>query len=310
MKNQIDFCKKLYLAPMAGVTDFAFRLIARQNGADLSCTEMVSAKGLVYESEKTKELLFCDDCENPKIVQLFGSEPDVFRQACKHPLISAFDCLDINMGCPAPKIVKNGEGSALMLNPEKAKQIISTCVENFDGPITVKFRKGYDENHINFQQFARMCQEAGASAITIHGRTRTQGYSGKVDLDAIKKVKDCVFIPVIGNGDVVDEKSFQAMLSTGVDSVMIGRGAFGNPCVFNSIKNQTTLPIKEIAHKHANMLLQKHTEKHVNLIMRKHLLWYLSGISGVAEKKRELATCPDLKTALHLFDKIIDKIVL
>ena len=227
---------KIFLAPMAGVTEVGFRHACKLAGADLTFTEMVSSKALSYESEKTKELLITSPLEDIKAVQIFGHEPDVMALACKREDLQKFDLIDINFGCPAPKIVNNGDGSALLKDLKLLEQIVSFCVKATNKPISCKFRLGYNAGDNVALEVAKICENAGAKMLTLHGRTKSMGYSGQVDLESIAKVKASVKIPVVGNGDVVDEQSYKQMLSTGVDAVMIGRGALGNPNIFNILK--------------------------------------------------------------------------
>lgn len=229
----------LFLAPMAGITDKSFRALCKNFGAGLTTTEMVSVKGLYYNSKNTFKLLEISSCEKPCAVQLFGHEPEIFKAVLKSGVLDKFDIIDINMGCPAPKIVKNGDGSALMKNLDLASQIIKACVASTTKPVTVKFRKGFKKNDDKLIEFAKMCEESGANAITIHPRTREDMFSGTIDLNDIKKVKESVSIPVIGNGDVVDICSYEQM-SQVCDGVMIGRGAFKRPEIFSEIINSQT----------------------------------------------------------------------
>ena len=230
------------LAPMAGVTDAPFRALCRAQGAALTCTEMVSAKALVYHDEKTKQLLWSPPDEHPGAAQIFGHEPEVMAEAAPMALeYSGADILDINMGCPMPKIAGNGDGSALMRDPEKAARIVEAVTHAVPVPVTVKMRKGWDADHITAVECAKACEQAGAAAITVHGRTRKQMYAPPVDLDVIAEVKRRVkSIPVIGNGDIVDGKSAADMFAkTGCDGIMVGRASFGHPWIFREIKHCT-----------------------------------------------------------------------
>ena len=234
--KDLELENNLILAPMAGVTDLPFRKICKEFGPGLVCTEMVSSKAIYHDDTKTKLLMNTDGEKRPISMQIFGSDEETMGYAAKY-VSKIADIVDINMGCPAPKVVKNGDGSKLLLDIEKAEKVIKAVVKNSTKPVTLKIRKGWDCNNIVATEFAQMAEKAGVSAITIHGRTRTEMYSGKVDLDIIKKVKESVKIPVIGNGDIVDEESALKMFEyTGVDGIMIGRGTFGNPWIFERIK--------------------------------------------------------------------------
>ena len=233
--GSITLAGRLALAPMAGVTDLAFRQICREHGAALTVTEMVSTKALCYQDRKTPRLLALGEDEHPAAAQVFGHEPETMAEGAKIArAVSGCDIIDINMGCPAPKIVNNGDGSALMRDPALAARVIEAVVKAVDVPVTVKFRKGWDEKSVNCVEFARMAEAAGAAAITIHGRTRAQQYSGKADWDAIRAVKQAVSIPVFANGDVAEPADAVRILEyTGADAVMIGRGALGDPWIFD-----------------------------------------------------------------------------
>lgn len=283
----------VFLAPMAGVTDKAFRIICKKHGAGLVYTEMVSSKGLYYGSERTSLMLDIDERERPAVIQIFGSEPDIMGYMAE--AISAKDevaYIDINMGCPAPKIVKNKEGSYLMKEPKLAEAIVKKVVEKSKKPVTVKIRKGWDEQSVNAVEFAKMLEASGASAIAIHGRTRAQMYEGKADWDIIKKVKESVKIPVIGNGDVVTPQDAKRLLEyTNCDAVMIGRGALGNPWLFKRsveyIENGILLDEPTIeeridqAIEHLNMMYEFKGQRGV-IEMRKHIAWYIKGMKNAA----------------------------
>ena len=291
--KDIELKNNVILAPMAGVTDKAFRLICKPFGPALMYTEMVSGKGLFYKNKKTADLLDTDDAEKPVATQLFGHEKEVLSEIAEKALEYGAEIIDINMGCPAPKIVGNGDGAALSKNPQLAGEIISAVVNAVSAPVTVKIRKGWDENSINAVEMAKIAESAGASAITVHGRTREQFYSGKADLDIIKAVKEAVSIPVIGNGDIVDEESAKNMLDyTGCDGIMIGRGAEGNPWIFERIihflKTGEKLPQVSLGERAEKM------EEHLKLLIkfkgeyrgiqeaRKHMAWYIKGVQGGA----------------------------
>lgn len=292
IKN-LELENNIFLAPMAGVTDKAFRLITKPFGPALMYTEMVSGKGLYYKSKKTADLLAADSREMPLAVQIFGHEPKIMADIAKNALSGGAVIIDINMGCPAPKIVNNGDGSALMKSPELAGEVISSVCSAVDVPVTVKFRAGWNSDSINAVQLAEIAELNGASAITIHGRTREQFYSGKADLDIIKSVKNTVSIPVIGNGDITDGKSARYMLDyTGCDGVMIGRAAEGNPWIFRDVihylKTGEVLPPPtiseriEVAKHHFDLLIKYKGEHRGTLEGRKHMSWYFKGIPGGA----------------------------
>lgn len=277
IKN-VELKSNLILAPMAGLSDVAFRNMCLKFGAGLVCTEMVSAKALSYKNKKTEDLLITLDDEIPKAVQIFGHEPEVMAEAVKNPLLAKFDIIDINMGCPAPKIVKNGDGSALLKNFDLAEQIISACVNATNKPITVKFRIGFDEGENIAVDFARMCEKAGAAAITVHGRTTKQGYSGIVDYEAIKQVKQAVNIPVFANGNCETREDYENILKiTGADGIMIGRASLGSPEIFEEIltgKKPDVNKFEQIKY-HYETLMKFFPEKAVVLSMRTHLANYL-----------------------------------
>lgn len=302
-KRQID-CN-VFLAPMAGITDLPYRVLCKEQGAGLVYTEMVSSKGIFYQDGNTKQLMQIADEERPTAVQIFGSEPEIMGKIAKEVSQTA-DILDINMGCPAPKIIKNGEGSKLMLYPELVGKIVKAVVENSEVPVTIKIRKGWDEEHKNAVQIARIAQENGAQAITVHGRTRMQFYSGEVDLEIIKEVKENVTIPVIGNGDIQDAKTAKRMFDlTHCDAIMIGRASNGNPWIFKEIieelKNETikTKPTKEeklqMILRHLQMSVSYKGEYTAIREMRKQIGWYLKGMPNVSETKNEINKIEHLK---------------
>ena len=279
IKN-VELKSNAILAPMAGFSDIAFRNMCLEFGAGLVTTEMVSAKALSYKNKKTEELLSTLETESPKAVQIFGHEPEIMAEACKNPLLQKFDIIDINMGCPAPKIVNNGDGSSLLKNFELAEKIIKACVSATDKPVTVKFRIGYDAGDNVAVEFAQMCEKAGASAITVHGRTKAQGYAGDVDYETIKLVKDAVSIPVFANGNCNSREDFLKILEvTKADGVMIGRGALGKPELFYEILNgkETEVDKLEQIKFHYFTMLKYFSENYVVKYMRSHLAHYLKG---------------------------------
>ena len=308
--GNIEFNNNLILAPMAGITDIAFRSLCIDFGADAAVTEMISAKALHYKNEKTEDLLKLAPNEKIKIVQLFGHEPDVMAEICASEYVKPFDIIDINMGCPAPKIVSNRDGSALMTDIDLARSIISACVSATDKPITVKFRSGFSADNINAIEFAGMCESAGASAITIHPRTREQMYSGRADWTIIRDIKKAVNIPVIASGDVVDRESFDRVIAeTKCDAVMIGRGALGNPEIFAEITgNKPTLSKVEIIEKHIKILREHFSENFISGHIRKHLLWYLKGERNVSELKVYVSTEPSLDNCIKAIKKHFENV--
>jgi tRNA-dihydrouridine synthase B len=288
-KNPLEGVR-IALAPMAGVTDLAFRTICREKGAELTYTEMVSSKGLIYNDEKSKNLLRIGADKHPSSAQIFGSDPETMaRAAVLAAKYSGADLIDINMGCPTPKIVANGDGCALMRDPELAYRIISAVMSSSPVPVTVKFRKGWDSGSVNCVEFARMAEEAGAAAVCIHGRTRAQLYSGRADWDAIRDVKRAVSIPVIANGDIFSaEDAVRILRYTGADIAMVGRAAFGNPWIFERAQAlfrdleppppPTIDDICDTALRQFELMLLYKSEHIACLEMRKHYAWYLKGI--------------------------------
>lgn len=302
----LDFSDNpLILAPMAGVSDVGFRALASFFGADATVTEMLSARAMAHNPTKTKFMTITTEEEKIKIAQIFGHEEDYMQKAIQSPLLDKFDMFDINMGCPAPKIVKNGEGSALMDNVLLAEKIIKKCKSSTDKPLSVKFRKGNRTE--NYLEFAKMCEDSGADFVTFHARTVAQGYSGRADYDAIATVKAKLKIPVVGNGDVVDKKSLDEMKSTGVDGVMIGRGATGKPWLFAELKGRNLNINKyETVKKHIDILREYFEESWLKLYIRKHLLWYASELPMSANLRLKLATCENIDECLQLLKTAFD----
>ena len=317
--GNVEIKNNIVLAPMAGVCNSAFRRIIKEMGCGLVYAEMVSDKGLVYNSKKTKDMLYVSDYERPIAQQIFGSDVDTFVEAAKMVYeIMKPDIIDINMGCPVPKVaVRAQAGSALLKNPAKIREIVSAVVKAVPIPFTVKIRSGWDSNSINAVEVAKICEAVGAKAICVHGRTRSQGYSGKVDLDIIKKVKESVSIPVIGNGDVNSIESAIKMFEyTGVDAIMIGRGALGNPWLIKQLvtyfdtgiilEKSSYKEIIDMCRKHLNYLLELKSEKISVLEMRSHISWYIKGLPKSTEIKKELFTISDAKGIIDLLDRYQD----
>ena len=312
--GNIELANRIVLAPMAGVCNSAFRKIIKEMGCGLIYAEMVSDKALVYNSKKTENMLYMEECERPIVQQIFGSDKETFVIAAKKVYEEMKpDIIDINMGCPVPKVaVRAQAGSALLKSPEKIREIVEAVVEAVPIPVTVKIRSGWDETSINAPMVAKICEEAGASAITIHGRTRSQGYSGNVNYDIIRSVKESVSIPVIGNGDIVDIESARRMFDTGVDAIMVGRGCLGNPWFIKNLVDyfeegkEITLPSFkdriDMCFHHLEYLSSIKCEKVAVLEMRSHIAWYVKGLPDSIEVKNlvfKATTIEELKDILR-----------
>ncbi len=316
--GNVGLQNNLILAPMAGVTDLPFRTIVEKFKPGLVCTEMVSSKALFYDDEKTKQLLKCDGEKRPISMQIFGSDPETMGFAAKY-VSKLADIVDINMGCPAPKVVKNGDGSKLLLDLNKVEEIVKSVVANSEVPVTLKYRKGWDNNNIVACEVAKIAEKNGISAITIHGRTRDEFYSGKADLDIIKKVKDSVNIPVIGNGDIIDEESAKYMFEyTGVDGIMIGRGTMGNPWIFEQIQHylETGKKLHSPTNQEKYEILKEHIELDIRYKgeavalneMRKHIAWYTKNMPNSSTFRNyinKIETKEELISTIKNFFKII-----
>lgn len=315
--GNISFKNNVFMAPMAGITDIAYRMILEEMGVGLVTTEMVSSKGLFYGSKNNEIILKKAPGEGdiyPLSVQLFGSDPLIMSQMAMK-IQDDYDIIDVNMGCPVHKIVSNGEGSALMKDPARAFTILDMMVRMCRKPVTVKIRKGFDESHVNAVEFAKVCEEAGVSAITVHGRTREQMYAGTADWNIIRKVKEAVKIPVIGNGDIFSPEDAERMIrETGCDAVAIARGAKGNPWIIKRtvryLESGELLPEPDLEEKkrmilhHAELLVKYKGEKHAMPEMRSHLAWYTAGIPGSASLRNEMNQVSTMDELLKLLDKL------
>ena len=304
----------LVLAPMAGVTDLPFRLLCKEQGAGLVCMEMVSAKAIYYNNKNTEALLEINTREKPVSLQLFGSDPEIMAAMAHRIEDRPFDILDINMGCPVPKVVNNGEGSALLKNPELVRKIVTAVVNAVDKPVTVKIRRGFDEDSVNAVEIAKIIEDCGAAAVAVHGRTREQYYSGKADWDIIRQVKEAVSIPVIGNGDVTSPETAVALMEqTGCDGIMIGRAVRGNPWLFSEIlhyletgehKARPTMEeVGEMILRHTRMQVELKGEYTALREMRKHVAWYTAGFPHSARlraRTNEISTMQELEELISV----------
>ncbi len=313
--GSLELKNNCILAPMAGVTDLPFRILCSEMGAGMVCMEMVSAKAISYNNKNTVDLLRVEESERPASLQLFGSEPELIGEVVKKIDHRNYDVLDFNMGCPVPKVVNNGEGSALMKNPDLAFRIMEQLVKNSSKPVTVKFRKGFDAEHVNAVEIAKAAEAAGVNAVAVHGRTRTQYYSGEADWDIIRQVKEAVSTPVIGNGDVTNPEKAKALIDqTGCDGVMIGRGAEGNPWIFKQVvhfletgeKLDPPSPAekKALAIRHADLML-KYKGEHVAIQeMRKHLAWYTAGMPNSSRFRGRINSMTTMEELLEGVEEI------
>lgn len=316
--GNVKLKNNILLAPMAGITDLPFRLICEKFEPGLVCTEMISSKAIFYNDEKTKKLMNCNGEKRPIAIQIFGSDTEALSYSAKY-VSQIADIIDINMGCPAPKVTKNGDGSSLLQDLNKATQVIEAVVQNSSVPVTLKIRLGWDKNNIVATQVAKIAEELGISAITVHGRTRTEYYSGKANLEEIMKVKQAVHIPVIGNGDIMDEESAKEMFEkTGVDGIMIGRGAIGNPWIFERIKyylkSEEKMP--EIALKEKFNLIKEHFLLELNekgeytgiREFRKHIAYYTKGLPNSSEFRNKFNTLENKNDIINLINNYYGKI--
>jgi tRNA-dihydrouridine synthase B len=304
------------LAPMAGVTDLPFRLLCREQGAGCVVTEMVSAKAILYNNRNTKELMQIHPQERPAAIQLFGSDPDIMAQIAARIEDGPYDFIDVNMGCPVPKVVNNGEGSALMKKPKQAEKVLSAMVKAVKKPVTVKFRKGFNDTSVNAVEFAKMAEGSGVAAVAVHGRTREQYYSGKADWDIIRQVKEAVKIPVIGNGDIFTPQDAGRMMEeTGCDGIMVARGAKGNPWIFRRINHYLDtgeiLPgpsieeIQAMILRHGHMLAAYKGEQTAMREMRGHVAWYTKGMPHSAALRNEINQVETLKGLAGLLNQAV-----
>ena len=312
--GNVQLDNEVFLSPMAGVTDLPFRTICKEKGCGMLYTEMINAKALCYDDENTKKMLRMDKDEHPVAVQIFGSDPEFMGKAAIIMNQYPNEILDINMGCPAPKVIKNGDGSALMRNPKLAAEVLTAVVKNSEKPVTLKIRKGWDDDSVNAVEIAKIAEECGISALAIHGRTREQFYSGKADWDIIAEIKQAINIPVIGNGDVFEVEDAVNMLEkTKCDAIMIGRGAQGNPWIFNRInhymKTGEILPEPTLEEKittairHMNLAVADHGDYVAVREMRKHIGWYLKGLKNSAKYRDQINKITDYKEVIAMLEE-------
>ena len=312
--GNVQLDNEVFLSPMAGVTDLPFRTICKEKGCGMLYTEMINAKALCYDDENTKKMLRMDKDEHPVAVQIFGSDPEFMGKAAIIMNQYPNEILDINMGCPAPKVIKNGDGSALMRNPKLAAEVLTAVVKNSEKPVTLKIRKGWDDESVNAVEIAKIAEECGISALAIHGRTREQFYSGKADWDIIAEIKQAINIPVIGNGDVFEVEDAVNMLEkTKCDAIMIGRGAQGNPWIFNRInhymKTGKILPEPTLEEKittairHMNLAVAEHGDYVAVREMRKHIGWYLKGLKNSAKYRDQINKITDYKEVIAMLEE-------
>lgn len=313
--GDVTLKNNLILAPMAGVTDLPFRLLCKEQGAGLLCMEMVSAKAIYFRNKNTEGLLAIDDREPPVSLQLFGSEPDIISEMAKRIEERPFSILDINMGCPVPKVAGNGEGAALMKNPKLVEEIVTKTVKAIHKPVTVKIRKGFDEEHVNAVEIAKIAESSGAAAVAVHGRTREQYYHGKADWDIIRQVKEAVKIPVIGNGDVTSpEAAERLMRETDCDGIMIGRGAQGNPWIFHQIlhwmetgekeEKPSLEEVKRMILRHARLQVEWKGAYTGIREMRKHVAWYTAGYPNSAKLRARVNEVESLEELEDLIQNL------